>query len=327
VAAGQGRPAPGRPTRSGRNWTRSNRSPAEEERAAAISAAAAAAAAARVAARGRTVLQDAAGLTGDTHMVVPESPPSRWSPRWGMVVLGSLVALAGLALLATWAVRRGSDDGSGSADRPSVEAASDTSAGTGVSAGDRSPVGTGDSTPAGSGPSTPAAPSTTLSSAPSSSTSVAAPVATGAVTVPAGWVTYTDPTTGYRIAHPPDWTVRAVDDVRVDFVDPATGAYMRVDWVRPPGPSAVEAWRSFAPRFAADNPGYQEIRIEPTTFRGLEAAVWEFRYGEGGRLHAVDLGMISGRYGFALNFQAPEAQWNALQPVRRGFENSFQPAS
>jgi hypothetical protein len=286
--------------------------------------AAGAAAAARVKARGPSALQVGAGVTGDADAVVAGADPSssRWSARWGLLALGTLATLALLALVAVWAVDRRSSEGAGaeastgSTTGGEVGDGPTTSAGTGVSAGPATPSGVAGPTSAGAATTTTAA-----ARAPTSTTGA------GPATIPAGWQPYADPNGTFTIAHPPGWTVRAVDDTRVDFVDPITGSYMRVDWVQPPGESAVGAWRAYAPRFAAENPGYQEIRIEATTFRGLEAAEWEFRYGEGGRLHAVDLGMISGRYGFALNFQTPESEWQALQPIRRGFEGSFQPAS
>jgi hypothetical protein len=141
--------------------------------------------------------------------------------------------------------------------------------------------------------------------------------------VPSNWKTYTDPATGFTISRPPDWRVR-VNGSLTDFVDPDSGAYLRVDHVQPPGPSPEGAWYDFEPRFAADNPGYRRIRITPTTYAGFRAAVWEFTYGTGGRQrHAVDLGFVTPRYGFALNFDARSADWDRLQPVFEAFKASF----
>ena len=111
-----------------------------------------------------------------------------------------------------------------------------------------------------------------------------------------------------------------VDGSLTDFRDPSTGAYLRVDHVKPPGPSPEGAWRDFEPRFAAENPGYQRIRIEPTTYAGFPAAIWEFTYG-GQR--AIDLGFVTGTYGFALNFQTDQADWQRLQPVFEAFKAGF----
>ncbi|MEA2826901.1 MAG: eukaryotic-like serine/threonine-protein kinase [Actinomycetota bacterium] len=140
--------------------------------------------------------------------------------------------------------------------------------------------------------------------------------------VPADWVPYVDPSTGFTISHPPGWGV-VVDGSLTDFRDPATGAYLRVDHIQPPGPSPEGAWLDYEPRFAAENAGYQRVRIEPTTFKGFPAAVWEYTYGGG--LRAVDLGFVTGDYGFALNFQSREGDWTRLKPVFEAFQAGFRP--
>ncbi len=139
----------------------------------------------------------------------------------------------------------------------------------------------------------------------------------------ADWVPYTDPQTGFTISYPRDWNVRTSGTL-TDFRDPSTGAYLRVDHVEPPKPSPEGAWYEYEPVFAADNPGYQRIRIEPTTYKGYRAAIWEFTYASGGaELRAVDLGFITPRYGFALNFQTRASDWERLQPVFEAFKESF----
>ena len=141
--------------------------------------------------------------------------------------------------------------------------------------------------------------------------------------VPADWTRYTDPATGFTISHPPEWRIRT-NGTLTDFVDPESGAYLRVDHVSPPGPSPVADWYEFEPRFAAQNPGYRRIRITPTTYAGYTAAIWEFTYGSGARQrHAVDLGFIAGRYGFALNFDTRSSDWQRLQPEFEAFKASF----
>ena len=134
--------------------------------------------------------------------------------------------------------------------------------------------------------------------------------------VPADWVAYTDPSTGFTISHPPGWTVRR-RRLPHRLPRPVAGAYLRVDHVQPPGPSPEGTWRDLEPRFAAENPGYQRLRIEPTTYAGFPAAIWEFTYG-GQR--AIDLGFVTGTYGFALNFQTPAGDWDRLPAGVRGVQ-------
>jgi serine/threonine protein kinase len=136
-------------------------------------------------------------------------------------------------------------------------------------------------------------------------------------------VSYTDPQTGFTIARPSNWTVRT-DGTLTDFRDPATGAYLRVDHIEPPGPSPEGAWFELEKTFAATNDNYRRIRIEPTTYSGYRAAIWEFTYSDGGAdLHVADIGFITPRYGFALYFQTKVADWDRMQPVFQAFKDSF----
>lgn len=77
---------------------------------------------------------------------------------------------------------------------------------------------------------------------------------------------------------------------RTDFVDPASSAFVRIEWTDKPGPDPVEAWRTQARSFAAQQQGYEELRIDPATFKGYRSAEWEFRYLDRGAIrHALDL--------------------------------------
>jgi len=148
---------------------------------------------------------------------------------------------------------------------------------------------------------------------------------TGAGGIPAGWPRYEDPTAGYALAHPAGWQVRKLDGTRTDLVDPATGTYLRVDWTDKPG-VPIEAWRRSSAAFGASHPGYEELRLEETTFQGFDGALWEYRYSSGsGRLHASNLTFVaSEKRAYALNFQTDDARWGASQALRQQLEGSFQ---
>ena len=187
--------------------------------------------------------------------------------------------------------------------------------------------------PVSSSPSLVAPPSAGTATATPSSTSMpttslaaaTAPLGPAAsARAPAGWVSYSDPATGFNIAHPPGWTVRT-NGTLTDFADPVSGDYLRVDHRSPPG-SPTGDWYAYEPSFAAANPGYRRIQITPTTFDGYPAGLWEYTYAGGGTtLHAVDLGFaIGSRYGFALNFQTRDSDWAARQPLFATLERSFQ---
>ena len=53
---------------------------------------------------------------------------------------------------------------------------------------------------------------------------------------------------------------------------------------------------------------YSRIRMENTDFHNLDAAEWEFTYSKSNvPLHNIDLGVVTGKRSFALNFETPSA--------------------
>ena len=141
---------------------------------------------------------------------------------------------------------------------------------------------------------------------------------------PEQWVTYTDGATGFVIRHPREWGVRRSGSV-TDFVDPERpGTYLRVDHIQPPARSPVDAWFSQEQALSSRYPNYKRIEIAPSSFQEFPAAIWEFTYTDGGvELHALDLGFVTDRFGFALNFQTRATDWEALRPVFEAFKAGF----
>jgi eukaryotic-like serine/threonine-protein kinase len=155
----------------------------------------------------------------------------------------------------------------------------------------------------------------------------AAPTETDAATVPEDWEMYEEENTGWTLAYPPDWEVEPQDETMIDFVDPQSGTYLRVDWGDDPGPSPVGAWRTLERSFSDSHDNYQRVRLVPTTYQGYDAAIWEFTFTEDGAdLHALDLGFVIGdEYGFALFFQTAEEDWEGSQDLFEQLQASFQP--
>lgn len=146
--------------------------------------------------------------------------------------------------------------------------------------------------------------------------------------VPDGWVTYRDPDPGFGIAHPPDWTVDEEGPV-TRFRDPDSGAYLEVDYTTPPGPQQpVETLRALEPSFEATTTDYERLQIQATVFRTWNAALWEYTFTENDTpYHAVNLGLVTGDYRFALYFETPQAEWDRLLPVFYKFAQAFGPPS
>jgi serine/threonine protein kinase len=142
--------------------------------------------------------------------------------------------------------------------------------------------------------------------------------------IPADWVEYAPQGEPYRVLHPPGWEITTQGDNMTQFRDPETRTYLRVQWVearRDP----VTAWEEQAPGFAATHNDYREIGITPTTYKENPAALWEYRYEDGGvDLHAYNLGVNSGDFGFALNLQSHVEHEDQLEELWPLFLSAYQ---
>ena len=254
----------------------------------------------------------------------------RGSSQRRLVQVAALVALVVVLAMASWAVFRHGD-----ADRDDggpAGVAQSTDEGNGNGNGREGRGNTTDSTAAddetGSSPATtgePAAdePAADQRGGPSDGSEGSA------VEVPDDWVSYEHPEGAYSIRYPPGWQVVPASGPRIDFRDPATGTYLRVDWTTEPQPDPVADWEQQATHFAARHTGYEQIRIEPYQYRDYNAALWEFRYqGGSSRLHVGNLGFVTadGDRAYALYFQTSDGRWADSQTLFAQFREAFQPA-
>lgn len=142
-----------------------------------------------------------------------------------------------------------------------------------------------------------------------------------------GWSQSKDLPPGHSVAYPEGWEVNVNsigDGSSVDFTDPESRAYMRVDWTDTPGTDVVGTAENFEEDFAARMDDYQRVTLDGAKFQGFEAVDWEYTFStEGADFHAVNLQFVTGDYGFALNFQTPADEWNGLQDVLEDFKRSF----
>lgn len=62
---------------------------------------------------------------------------------------------------------------------------------------------------------------------------------------------------------------------------------------------------------------YRKLRMQPTTFQGLPAAVWEFTFeGRVRGFRAIDFGFgQEGGREYDIYLSAPEKQWDTYRPV------------
>ncbi|MFA9428778.1 protein kinase [Egicoccus sp. AB-alg2] len=132
----------------------------------------------------------------------------------------------------------------------------------------------------------------------------------------------------YRVAVPPDWQERAADGNRTDWVDPETGAYLRVDWTDDPASDPVADWEAAEAAFAQRQSDYERVRLQPATYRDWDAAMWEYTYASGGAsLQAINLNVLADDLGhaYALNLQAPAGNWDEVAQQFPAIAGSFEP--
>ncbi|HYP22319.1 MAG TPA: serine/threonine-protein kinase [Actinomycetota bacterium] len=134
---------------------------------------------------------------------------------------------------------------------------------------------------------------------------------------------YEDPEAGYQVSYPEGWDVEPLGDTRTDFTDPETGAYLRMDWTPTPGDDPVAAWEGQSASFAGRYADYEEIRVDPVTFQGFPAAEWEYTYSG---VHAINVGVVTDTYGYALNFQTRAEDWEESQALFEAIKETFVPA-
>ena len=196
------------------------------------------------------------------------------------------------------------------------------------------------------GPTTPSARPTTAapSSAPSSAprttnrptaaptrTTAAGPTpATGSrVTPPPGFSRYTDPRDGFSLVVPSGWRpVRR--DTRVDFDDPTSSRFLRIDTSDRPLADPYQNWIDYESQFRQGKADYRLIGIRRVEdYRpdeGWTTADWEFTLGG---THVLDRNIrVSSARAHALYWSTPRDRWDAAdsRQVLRLAEQSFVPA-
>ncbi|MFA9445315.1 protein kinase [Egicoccus sp. AB-alg6-2] len=143
---------------------------------------------------------------------------------------------------------------------------------------------------------------------------------------PGDWQVVEGPT--YRVAVPAGWQERAASGNRTDWVEPGTGAYLRMDWTDAPASDPLADWEQAEAGFAQRQSDYQRVRLEPATYRNWEAAMWEYTYTSGGAaLHAINLNVLADDLGhaYALNLQAPAGEWDRIADQFPAIAGSFEP--
>jgi hypothetical protein len=155
------------------------------------------------------------------------------------------------------------------------------------------------------------------------------PAASPATAPLAGWATYHDPS-GFSIATPPGWAVSSTSADEVKFTGADSGFTVVVAWTNQPRPDALADWRQQAAGKAATDPTYHQISITRVTYRGYNAADWQFANDLGGQqVRVLDRGFIvrPGQLAYAIELYGPAGQWQQVyDSTWGGLVTSFSPA-
>ena len=113
---------------------------------------------------------------------------------------------------------------------------------------------------------------------------------------------------------------------RVEFDDPASSAFLRIEQTAEPAADALVDWQENEPAVAGRLGNYQRVRLERVEVPyAADAADWEFTYGRG--THVLNRNLrVSDDRAYALYWSAPDSAWAQSRPVFDQVASTFVPA-
>jgi Protein kinase domain len=144
------------------------------------------------------------------------------------------------------------------------------------------------------------------------------------------WHTYDDPS-GFAIGRPPGWVVASTKADEVQFTGAPRGFVLVVAWSTHSQTDALADWQQQAAEKAAVDPSYRRISIRRVSYRGYNAADWQFtNIYQGVRVRVIDRTFIvrPGQLSYAVELYGPASQWPAVYArIWQPLMTSFRPAS
>jgi len=144
------------------------------------------------------------------------------------------------------------------------------------------------------------------------------------------WHTYSDPS-GFAIGLPPGWAVASTTPGNVQFTGTPGGFVLVVSWSTHPQANALADWHQQAAGKAAADSSYRQISIRRVSYRGYNAADWQFtNIYQGVRIRVIDRTFIvrPGQLAYAVELYGPVGQWRAVYAgIWQRLMTSFRPAS
>ncbi|MFL6129368.1 MAG: hypothetical protein ACJ73E_09920 [Mycobacteriales bacterium] len=143
---------------------------------------------------------------------------------------------------------------------------------------------------------------------------------------PAGFRLHRDPT-GFSIAVPTGWREER-DGSLVDFRDPTSSRFIRIDQRNNPRTDPYDDWIRQEPTSKQRLPGYDLIRIGAVQYRGWPTADWEFTWGPRGgqRSHVRIRNVVPNDFhGYAIYWSTTDGQWTQDLPYFDVLVRTFAP--
>ncbi|MGW1906057.1 serine/threonine protein kinase [Streptomyces cinnamoneus] len=146
--------------------------------------------------------------------------------------------------------------------------------------------------------------------------------------VPKGYHLVEEKKVGVSFPVPDGWRREKIEENdSIVYVDPSGLVGLRVSVLDLASTDPLQHWKDDEAKSQAEGklPGYRQLRMQSTTYRGRPAAIWEFTFkGRARDFRAADLGF--GRPGekeYAIYLSAPKAEWDrhkkVFDDVRDGF--------
>ncbi|WP_443742920.1 protein kinase domain-containing protein [Streptomyces sichuanensis] len=146
--------------------------------------------------------------------------------------------------------------------------------------------------------------------------------------VPTGYHLVDEKEVGVSFPVPDGWKRKKLQDSdEILYVDPTELVGLRISVLDLASSDPLQRWKDDEAKSVAEGklPGYKQLRMQSTEYRGQPAALWEFSWrGRAREFRAVDLGFgRPGQNEYAIYLSAPKADWDKHKKVFDDVKDGF----